>query len=64
MQQISVPPDVSWTQEVSGRRASASATAAAASGTHCSLTTHLDSPARCESGTPTTRTTAAACIRR
>ena len=51
MQQISVPPEVSWTHEVSGRRASASATAAAASGTHCSLTTHLDSPIRCESGT-------------
>jgi len=41
-QTISVPPDVSDTQDVSARRASASATGAAASGTHCSLTTQSD----------------------
>jgi hypothetical protein len=61
---ISVPPDVSDTQDVSARRARASATAAAASGTHCSLTTQSDWPSRCEFGRPTTRTIAAALIRR
>ena len=63
-QVISVPPDVSCTQDVSARRARASATPAAASGTHCSRTTQSDWPSRCESGRATTRTTPAACIRR
>ena len=40
------------------------ASAAAASGTHCSRTTHSECPSSWVSGTPVTRTTPAACIRR
>src|ERR1700683_3658468 len=54
-QVISVPPEVSDTHDVSGRRASASATLAAASGTHCSRTVQSDMPSRCQSGSPLPR---------
>ncbi len=54
-QLISVPPELSVTQEMSGRRASASATATAASGTHCTRSQDSNSPTRCPSGSPTTR---------
>ncbi|MCK2215567.1 hypothetical protein MF672_017495 [Actinomadura sp. ATCC 31491] len=59
-QTISVPPDTSRTQAVSSRRASACATATAASGAHTSRTAHDVRPSRAPSSRPTTRTTPAA----
>lgn len=54
-QLISVPPEPSFTQEMSGRRASAAATASAASGAHCTRSQDSNSPTRLPSGSPTTR---------
>jgi hypothetical protein len=54
-QVISVPPDVRLIQAVSGRRASASATAAAALGVHCTRMSQDVRPIRSGSTSPRTR---------
>ncbi len=52
---ISVPPEVRLIQAVSGRRASASATAVAALGVHWTRTIHEVRPIRSGSTSPRTR---------
>ena len=54
-QATSVPPEVRLIQAVSGRRASASATAAAALGVHWTRTTQDRRPSRSGSTSPRTR---------
>ncbi|MDH6126179.1 hypothetical protein [Kitasatospora sp. GP82] len=56
MQWISVSAEFSVTQAMSGRRASASATADAASGLHCTRSQDSNRPTRRPTGRPTTRT--------
>lgn len=64
MQWISVPPEASCTHAMSGRRASAPATASAASGAHCTRSQDSSSPTRGPSGSPTTRSSPVVRIRR
>ncbi len=57
---ISVPPEVSLTQEVSGRRTRERARSCAVCGLVVSRTSHCACPARCASTTPTTRSATSA----
>ncbi len=59
LQEISVPPDSTCTQNVSGRRASAAAMGSAASGVQRSRTVHEAWPSRAALTAPTTRSTPA-----